>query len=186
MESEEEEEEKEEEEEFVGEFRVLKKNDKYTKPIEYSQKEDVVIQSILQNEDAEQEEELPSLKPPKTYSQPECDHATEENIKHTNYFCMKVVKEELEVKPIDVNPELKRPARVEETAPKKSIKPMERKKNETSEEKKQRKELVKQIKNQKKEKKWEKKQKQMQYNLNKARQQQMQQEKLHSTPNWNN
>lgn len=30
----------------------------------------------------------------------ECETAPEEQIKHTNYFCMKVVAEEIDVKPV--------------------------------------------------------------------------------------
>ena len=143
----------EDKEEYINGLKVIKQYGKFKKT-PFSKEKDLLIKKMAIVEDEEINiEDRPLLK---KLIDEECELAPEEKIIHENYYCMKIVKEDLEVVPVKLRKDKRKYVeRVE--SEKQDLGFLKRNKKETKEEKRERKEMVKKLKNERKLKKREKK-----------------------------
>ncbi len=135
-------EEKIEKEEYYKKKRIVR--------TEYNPREDhALMQKGYVSDD---EIDLPDMRKPRIRVEDQCEEAPEEMVKHENYYCLNIIKEDLEVRPVKLKT-YERKRREPKVKQKIEVEMITRKKGETNEEKKKRKELLKKMKQERKERK---------------------------------
>lgn len=137
-----------EKKEYLNGLEIIKPFGKFKKTPFFKEK-DLIIKkmAIIDEEEKIEIEDRPLLK---RLIDEECELAPEEKIIHENYYCMKIIKEDLEVFPVKLKKDRRKNFSKIEKKEKQDLGFLKRDKNETAEEKKKRKEILKKLKSERK------------------------------------